>query len=834
MARIRALFGDRVVAEERTAGAEMTGRRARFAVLLAAALVAGGLVGDAAHAQTVVAIHGKVLDQNGRAVESAQVALSPGDRRALSLDDGSFEIPGLRSGEYVLSARRIGYQPASRTVTLRDSAVAVTITLVAIPAQLDSIHIREKLSGIRYSAVVLDQNDAPVAGAEVVAIGVNSNLTTDSLGRFTVPDLSRGTLAVRIRKIGYAAFFDSFHLFAERADTLRMARLAESLTPVEVKEASGFGMDFWAYRDLESRQAWKGAMAGAISREELDARGKLNLCDALPGTPSGVKLSLHNDPKCKWFPEGMRNILVDGAMCRKGLLSDYDADQVEYVEVMPADMSGSLVARHCGPPTFVIWTRKSADHQTVSAAKIAEAEALLEGSVPGADATRSIAGIVFDSVANRPLSGAHVHLADLGRDTVADSLGTFRFDNVGAGVHAVWADHPTLDLLGLNALGARVDVTPQAVTTANLAIPSFATLWRLACGRDSVPRDGDGFVFGRVRASGVASGGGSGASLAMTWRQATPSGTSAPAAEARRTVQADGTGSYAVCGIPGRQVVTISSSDSGVSTVPVSFRVSASRITRRDVTLPSGGLFEQIVSDTSSAALVQGPDAATVAGGVRDSAGHALRDVRITVSGVSGEWRTSAAGGFVVRGVPAGTHVVAFNGIGFVRERRLVELAAQDSATLELSMTRLLTTLPTVTVEERRRFDALKSDLESRRRMGFGYRADSLELARLPGVREAFNFPGVHTGGTPMLWGINMTGVYSISSKGSTGITMTCDPAIWIDGGISDMDMLRELGKDEIGLIEVYTSAAGAPMQYAGSRTNCGVVLVWRKRFINP
>ena len=117
----------------------------------------------------------------------------------------------------------------------------------------------------------------------------------------------------------------------------------------------------------------------------------------------------------------------------------------------------------------------------------------------------------------------------------------------------------------------------------------------------------------------------------------------------------------------------------------------------------------------------------------------------MTVSGVAGEWRTSANGEFVVRGIPAGTRVVAVNVMGFVRERRLVEFAAHDSATLDLSMTRLLTTLPTVTVEERRRFDALKSDLEFRRRMGFGYRADSAEIAKLPGVMEAFNFPGVHT-----------------------------------------------------------------------------------------
>jgi hypothetical protein len=320
----------------------------------------------------------------------------------------------------------------------------------------------------------------------------------------------------------------------------------------------------------------------------------------------------------------------------------------------------------------------------------------------------------------------------------------------------------------------------------------------------------------------------------MSWHSIAQDSARGPGAVTRRTVQADSTGSYAVCGIPDRQIVTIGVSDSGVSTVPVSFRVSAARITRRDITLPSGEAYEEIVADTPIAALLSGTEAATIAGVVRDSAGQPLRDARVTVSGVTGEWRTNASGGFVVRGIPAGTHVVAANAIGFVRERRLVDVAAQDSATFDFSMTRLITTLPTVTVEERKRFEALKSDLESRRRMGFGYRSDSAALARLPGVMEAFNFPGVRARSSQGRWFIYMNGVYSIPSKNGTGITLTCAPTIWIDGAIADIAYLNELSKDEIALIEVYTSAAGAPLQFTGTRTNCGVVLVWRKRFINP
>jgi hypothetical protein len=41
----------------------------------------------------------------------------------------------------------------------------------------------------------------PVAGAEVSAVGVNSHLVTDSLGRFLVPHLWPGTLILRLRKM---------------------------------------------------------------------------------------------------------------------------------------------------------------------------------------------------------------------------------------------------------------------------------------------------------------------------------------------------------------------------------------------------------------------------------------------------------------------------------------------------------------------------------------------------------------------------------------------------------------------------------------------------------
>jgi hypothetical protein len=313
---------------------------------------------SATTAQSPGEINGRVVDQSGRAVDGAQIALSPGERRAVSLEDGSFVIPGLARGDYKVSARRIGYQPASASVDVRDKPVKVTITLVPIPRVLDSIRVTAKESGVRYSAVVLDQNDLPVTGAEVVAEGIDNGIVTDSLGEFMVPHIWPGTVMLRMRKMGYRAFFRSYRVVADRTDTLRMPRLAQTLTPVEIQERSGFGMDYWAYRDLDQRTRWKGSGAGAISREELEQQGKADLCSAIPHTPGGNRFVFIPAYVC---PRIYANMLIDGSHCERHHLTDFTADEVEVVEYYPgkSDVSGNMAARRCGGAAFVIWLRRA-------------------------------------------------------------------------------------------------------------------------------------------------------------------------------------------------------------------------------------------------------------------------------------------------------------------------------------------------------------------------------------------------------------------------------------------------------------------------------------------
>jgi len=204
--------------------------------------------------------------------------------------------------------------------------------------------------------------------------GGRSPARTDSAGRFLVVAPARGSLVLRVRKLGFAPVFKTLRALAERTDTLLIRRLAMSLPPAEILEGSGFGRDTFAYRDLSTRMKWRGALAGVISREELDAQGRLSLCDALPFTPTGARLGLTASTAC-----GSVSVLLNGEQQTCTPLTAIFADQVEAIEYYPwgSELSGSLKARitgGCGPVrdppkglqksqlarlpgSFVIWLR---------------------------------------------------------------------------------------------------------------------------------------------------------------------------------------------------------------------------------------------------------------------------------------------------------------------------------------------------------------------------------------------------------------------------------------------------------------------------------------------
>ncbi len=470
-------------------------RHARFAALLLAAIAARSV-----HAQGNGEIRGRVVDQNGRAVENAQVELLPGSRRTIALDDGRFTIAGVRRGTYVLSARRIGYEPTDVNAAVgSDSTVAVTITLVAIPAQLDAIHIRETALGFEYSGVVFDQYDLPVADAEVVAMGINNQLRTDEQGRFTVPKLARGTLMLRIRKIGYSPYLESLRILADRADTIRVSRLEASLTPVEINERSGYGnKDEWVYRDLDQRTRWKSSMVANISRDELAQQGAANLCDALPRTSGGNRYIFIPPSQC--VKGASVRVLLDGVLCMMRPLTSFTADQVETVEYFPqpvdshvhldSDPSGSLAARGCPPDVFVIWMRHAAPAVAPTRVETPIADTTAQ-RLPTVEVHAALTnpshlqGQVVDST-NHPIRSALVYSQDPLFATVSDKNGYFKFSALPSGPITVRAERGgytsiefELRLPPDSTVGIGLKLLHAATPTGTMELDTTATQGRI-------------------------------------------------------------------------------------------------------------------------------------------------------------------------------------------------------------------------------------------------------------------------------------------------------------------------------------------------------------------
>jgi Carboxypeptidase regulatory-like domain/CarboxypepD_reg-like domain len=309
-------------------------------------------------AQAGTQIRGRVVDATGQPVVDAQIELAPSSKRTLSDDDGGFLFVDLSAGSYTVQVRRIGYQPSTQRVDVgaRATATAV-ITLVAIPRVLDSIRVFAKAHGLRYTGAVLDDRSAPIEGAVVMVPGKARELRTDINGRFSVDGMSEGTVLARVRKIGFVPQLHSLQLMNEKVDTIRMKRLVQTLTQVQVLAQSGFGKDTFAYRDLDARMRWKTEKSYVVGRDEFDQQGTTDLSTAIRYSGTGGRFG---GSLGKPLPSGC--IIINGERAlRDWPLSAFYADEVEVVEVYPpkSDPSGTIEPRGCDPdkPVYIIWMR---------------------------------------------------------------------------------------------------------------------------------------------------------------------------------------------------------------------------------------------------------------------------------------------------------------------------------------------------------------------------------------------------------------------------------------------------------------------------------------------
>ncbi len=508
------------------------------------------------------------------------------------------------AGPYRLLIRRIGFAPFTTTPLSTPSESGTTLDII-VPLHritLGTVHVVG-------NQTCSEQTESPSAGAQPAWTEVRTALEASALTR---DQRLVTTAALRfqreLRRDGTVDF----------ADTTLRGRSGERpfFAPAPaVLERDGYfkhhddgSEDFYAPDEAV-------LLSGGFTRRHC-----VSVLPDVRHDSAGTQIALAFVPRDRDTRPEIRGLIwLDSAT------SELRRIDFEYVRISlraPADsIGGSVAFAHLASGAWIVsaWTLRMPHFRVVDRrANYTVLDGYIEvgGSAwvvrdvatPGPTVTRRIVGSVYDSLAHRPLSGAHVHLSDLGRDAVADSLGTFRFDSVGASVHTLWADHPTLDALGLFSLGARVDVTPQVVSYVTLAIPSFETLWHRACGSAAVTGEREGFVFGSIHAGSVAAPR-SATVINITWRADTVRGARVPA----MTVKGDSTGNYVACGVPIAQTLAISAIQGAIATPRESFRIGAARIARRDLTFSPTSTIAEGVVDTSN--------------GVTNGTAHTLRVV---------------------------------------------------------------------------------------------------------------------------------------------------------------------------------------------------------------
>jgi hypothetical protein len=356
----------------------------------------------------------------------------------------------------------------------------------------------------------------------------------------------------------------------------------------------------------------------------------------------------------------------------------------------------------------------------------------------------------------------------------------------------------------LSGLATRASV---GATTGEirLALPSFATLWRVTCpGRP--PRD-SGIVFGTIY-SADASGPVANAAVELFW-------TDLDVNRQRRVIarrshlntSSNARGEYAVCGVPPDMPFQLVANEGSSASDSITIAIAATRIQRRDLFIGS-----KDVADFSRRG--------TIAGNVTDPAGQPMANVRILIDSTANV-TTDATGHFMINGVAPGTRQLEVFAIGAVSRYVSADVLPRDTAVVSIQLRKVVQLAGTRTTAASAA-RAFAAEFNERRRLGFGYMRDSLEIAKHPDfVSMLRELPGlqIRPRGTTVAFAVS-------DMKGGT-----CAPDIIIDGATAGPGHVIDLRSEEVGAIEFYPRAAHIPARFAPAAftPQCGMILVWTK-----
>jgi hypothetical protein len=467
-----------------------------------------------------------------------------------------------------------------------------------------------------------------------------------------------------------------------------------------------------------------------------------------------------------------------------------------------------------------------------------------QGRAVAAAAVARVNGVVFDSMAMRPLTGALVQLALVPapgtiasvRSMATDTLGRFEFADVSPGTYLLGFQHVAVDSLGLGSPLQRVDVRTASTVRTSMSVPSMRAIIRTVCQRDGA-RDSLAVLLGSIRHAREDRSL-PGALVSLRWGEVIlgrdgSMQRSTPIVD----VFANDDGWFTAC-VPGDVPMTVRATHGTDLSGNVEVGVPPHAVLRRDIYV--GASEAELRSPDTAAAgsrseRIVERGRAELRGVVRALDGAPIENARVALLSGMGEALTNERGEFVLQGLPFGSHTIEARAIGYVPGQVIADIVEfrRDVAQFTLlDVSAYL--LDTVKVAAVRRLDATaRAGFERRRKMGSGYFVDESVLDTM----KAFAFKDLvrRIPGVQFKRGNRLDDNWREHVEFAGSTSEPCIPVIYLDGtrllhDKTDLDVI--IHPASVRRIEVYLRGVAIPAEFASNQA-CGVLAIWtgvRKR----
>ncbi|MFN8572494.1 MAG: carboxypeptidase-like regulatory domain-containing protein [Gemmatimonadaceae bacterium] len=449
--------------------------------------------------------------------------------------------------------------------------------------------------------------------------------------------------------------------------------------------------------------------------------------------------------------------------------------------------------------------------------------------------TATVEGRVIDRISGQMLDGAIVQLvsdsSDVRRTFTARVAtgGRFLVDSVPAGIYLAAFRHPLLDSLGIESPVVRTTVRPGRKTRLDLGTPTAGELIGAICPAGSLG-DSAALFLGHVRSArddrAVPN-----ASVSVRWTELVLDGRRVQRTTPTLEARTNAIGWFAVCNLPvGVDLLVRAASredSSGLLLQQIPWR----SIVHRELyvgpsTAPAGA-----GSDTAKGAERAGPS--RLQGRVIGTNGQPIVGAQVRVAGARSRGVSDERGGFALAQLPAGSHTLEVLALGFVPERRNVDLSVDAvPPPIEVTMTSTKHYLDTVRVTATRGYSSDLTGFERRRKASLGRFILREDIEKRAGMFVSDYLQGI-------------MGVFAQSAGFGQVVTMRggdglpCLPAVYVDrlrfgsglgssgDGESNVDIWA--WPSDIEGIEVYTHAVDVPPEFY-TASDCGAIVLWTNR----